>query len=379
MTNKLKNPLYISSPLLPDLQDFNNILRKIWDKRYVTNHGFYHNKLEMELKNKFSVPNLKIFNNGTIALLVALKMFDFNPGDEIITTPFTFAATPHSIIWNNLKPVFVDIEEESMNIDPESIEMAITPKTKAILAVHVYGNICNLEKLDYIAKKYNLKLIYDSSHAFNTMYKGKHIGLFGDASTFSFHATKLFNTIEGGAIITPNISDAEKLYMLRNFGIKNEEEIIDIGINGKLNEIQAAIGLLNLNIFEDEVQKRKILRQKYNKIFSNFKGILIQDDNINYTNSQQYYPIRIVETKFGTNRDKIYSELKRYNIFARKYFHPIATEYLPYKKYKIYSKHIEPIVHNIKNEVLCMPFHSLVSDEELTLIYKIFDHNYQNK
>lgn len=361
------NPLYVASPLLPQKEELFEMISDIFDSKYVTNHGPYHNELELKLQDVLDVPTAKLFNNGTIALLTALKMFDFPPGSEVITTPFTFAATAHAISWNNLVPVFADIDEETLTIDPDAIELAITEKTVAILAVHVYGNVCNLERISEIAEEYNLKVIYDAAHAFDVKVNGKGIGNYGDASAFSFHATKLYNTIEGGALVTPKESDAEKIYMLRNFGIKNEDEVIDIGINGKMNEIQAAIGLLNLKEYEKEKQFRSELRKKYNDIFSGIPGISTQKTPENITPSEQYYPL-LFNDSCPLSRDELYEKLKEENIFTRKYFNPICTDYTPYKDFKIFSKHEEPIAEKIKNNVLCLPFHSDVKDSHLTNI-----------
>lgn len=357
-------PLYVASPLLPQKEELFEMISDIFDSKYVTNHGPYHNELELKLQDVLNVPTAKLFNNGTIALLTALKMFDFPPGSEVITTPFTFAATAHAISWNNLIPVFADIDEETLTIDPDAIELAITEKTVAILAVHVYGNVCNLERISEIAEKYNLKVIYDAAHAFDIKVNGKGIGNFGDASAFSFHATKLYTTIEGGALVTPNEEDAEKIYMLRNFGIKNEDEVIDIGINGKMNEIQAAIGLLNLKEYQKEKQFRSELRKKYDDIFGAIPGILTQKIPKNITPSEQYYPL-LFNDSCPFSRDELYERLKKKNIFTRKYFNPICTDYTSYKDFKIFSKYKESVVERIKHNVLCLPFHSDVNDSHL--------------
>lgn len=366
-------PLYVSSPLLPDLNKFRSVLQGVWDSRHVTNHGPLHKQFEDRLRTTLKVPTAMLFNNATIGLLSALKMFDIEPGSEVITTPLTFAATPHAIAWNGLKPVFADVNEKTMTLDPESVRKAITSRTRAILAVHVYGTVCDVEELQKIAHEYNLRLIYDAAHAFGVEVDGKGIGTFGDASVFSFHATKLFNTIEGGAITTPSVNDASKIYMLRNFGIKNEEEVVDIGLNGKMNELQAAIGLLNLDIYRDEVQARSKLREKYDNIFSSIEGIVIQHKQTGVSRSEQYYPIRIISDLSNASRDSVYENLKQKGIFARKYFHPICTDFVPYQGFPIVTARRVAIVDTIKTQILCLPFHSGVTDDHVTVIKEAFD------
>lgn len=361
----MSRPLYVARPLLPDLNAFENILTEIWKSRVVTNGGSLHNKLEEEMQKYLDVPTAMLFNNGTMGLLVALKMFDFPAESEIITTPLTFAATAHAIKWNGFKPVFVDVDPETLTIDPASVEKAITAKTAAILAVHVYGTVCDVNALQIIADKHNLKLIYDAAHVFGATINNRSIGSFGDASVFSFHATKLFNTIEGGLIATPNAADRTKIYNLRNFGIKNEEEVVSIGLNGKMNELQAAVGLLNLPLVQEERSIRKALRSEYCERLKNVKGITLPPEQKNVVNSEQYFPVVINEEIFGRSRDDVYEALKKKKIFTRKYFHPICTEFLPYKDYKIVSVRENPYVNVVKHRVLCLPFHSGVDQSDI--------------
>ncbi|MBD3842000.1 MAG: DegT/DnrJ/EryC1/StrS family aminotransferase [Campylobacterales bacterium] len=371
MNNTDTQPLYVSSPLLPKLEDLHQYLDQIWESGHVTNNGPMNIRLEEELRKYLNVPTALTFNNGTIALLVALKMFDLKPSSEVITTPMTFAATTHAISWNGLTPVFADVLEKDLTIDPAAVEKAITPNTSAILATHVYGSICDYKALEAIAKKHDLKLIFDAAHAFGATIDGLPVGGLGDASIFSFHATKLFNTLEGGALTTPKVEDTELVYLLRNFGIKNEEEVTMVGINGKINEVQAAIGLLNLGLVQEEKEKRAELREAYNGILKNLPGITVQPMPKNVESSEQYYPIVIDKEKFGRSRDEIYEELKNEKIFARKYFHPICTDFEPYKDYKIVSVHNTPYVEKVKHEVLCLPFHGNVKKEHIEKIEKI--------
>ncbi len=364
-------PLYVAKPLLPDAAAMHAMIDQVWESGVVTNHGPLHEKLESLLLSELNVPMAKLFNNGTIALLAALKMFDLPRGSEVITTPLTFAATAHAIAWNGLKPVFADVDSRVWTLDPASVAQAITPNTSAILAVHVYGNVCDLAGLRDLAQMHGLKLLYDAAHAFGVTVDGEGIGNFGDATMFSFHATKLFNTIEGGALTTPRAEDARKIYMLRNFGIKNEDEVIDIGLNGKMNELQAAVGILNIEIYRDEMSKRALLRKKYNEILSNLPGVQLQVEQDNVSRSEQYYPVRITSNEFGRDRNQIYEELKAENIFARKYFHPICTDFEPYKNERIISSYQVPNASLLKDQVLCLPFHSGVSDEHIEVISRV--------
>lgn len=365
------DPLYVTFPVLPDLEALEPYLKSIWSSKWVTNHGHFHAELEERLQAELKVPTALVFNNGTIGLITVLKFFDFQPGAEIITTPFTFAATAHAISWNNLVPVFVDIDEATMTLDPASVEMAITDKTCAILGVHVYGNICDVSALGRIAAKHDLKVIYDAAHAFGVELNGCGIGSFGDATVFSFHATKLFNTLEGGCVTTSNAEDAQCIYWLRNFGIKDEETVVGIGINGKMNEIQAAIGLLNLDGYKGEQKVRSNLRQKYNQAFAELEGVSTPLTQMNVTSSEQYYTIRVNACKFGASRDQIYNALVEDNIFPRKYFYPICTDFSPYRDFRIISCFEQLMVENIKTEVLCLPFHSGVQDSDVERITNI--------
>lgn len=361
----MPRPLYVTQPLLPALDDAQQMLAEIWQSKILTNGGGFHQRLEGELRNYLDVPTAMLFNNGTIALLVALKFCDLPPGSEVITTPLTFAATAHAITWNGLIPVFVDVLPGTLTIDPASVEKAITSKTSAILGVHVYGTVCELDALQHVADTYGLRLIYDAAHAFGVTVNRRSIASYGDASVFSFHATKLFNTFEGGLIATAQQEDSELIYYLRNFGIKNEEEVVSVGINGKLNEFQAAIGLLNLPLIQKEKQLRANLRQCYRELLSELPGIQLQPDQPNVSSSEQYFPVVIDAVKFGRSRDDVYEGLKTRDIFARKYFHPICTDFAPYRTFPIHSVREKPYVNTVKTQVLCLPFHSGVTEVDL--------------
>lgn len=371
LKTKKDKKIFVTSPLLPNIEDVYSEIREIFDSKWLTNMGEKHKNLELALKNELKVKNLSLFNNGTIALLTAIKALNLPYGSEVITTPFTFAATPHSIVWNGLKPVFCDIEPNTMTIDPNKIEELITPNTSAILGVHVYGFPCDVEAIQKIADKHNLKVIYDAAHCFSTEINGRGIGTFGDISAFSFHATKLFNTIEGGALTYNDDSLDRKIYNLRNFGIRNEEVVEEVGINGKMNEFQAVFGLLNLKIYRKEQEKRQKLKELYDNELSKIKGIRIPKMPDNVTNSYQYYPI-IIEGDYPISRNEIYDRFKEENIFTRKYFYPACTDYDCYKNDLSVKLAKLPVTNNLKNKVLCLPYYgSLEKETAEYIIYKL--------
>ncbi len=361
----MARPLYVTRPLLPDLKDLQPVLDQIWQTRILTNGGPFHQNLERKMEEYLGVPCAMLCNNGTIALLLALKMMELPFGSEIITTPLTFAATAHVVSWNGFIPVFADVDPRTLTIDPASVEKAISSRTSGILAVHVYGTICDVNALQKIADKHGLALIYDAAHAFGATFDGRPIGSFGDASVFSFHATKLFTTLEGGLIATNRAEDKDTIYSLRNFGIKNEEEVVAVGINGKMNELQAAIGLLNLPLVEHERFMRARLRQRYCDLLSSIPGITLPIVQSGVQNSEQYFHIVVDPQLFGRTRDDVYEGLKQKGIYARKYFHPICTDFEPYRGYPIHSIRNEPHVSKVKFQVLCLPFHSGVEEEDL--------------
>lgn len=367
--------IYVTRPLLPNIKDYEKHIEDIWETQWLTNMGTKHNELEEKLSYELKVPNLSLFNNGTIALLVALKALELPYGSEIITTPFTFAATPHCIAWNNCKPVFCDIEPNTMTIDANKIESLITPNTSAILGVHVYGFPCDVEKIDKIAKKHNLKVIYDAAHAFSTEINGLGIGNFGDITMFSFHATKLFNTIEGGCLTYKNSEYIRKIYNLRNFGIQSEELVEAVGINGKMNEFQASMGLENLKIYRKEQEKRKIVKDFYDENLSKIKGIRIPNMPNGVTNSYQYYPI-IIEDEYPISRNELYDSLKKQNILTRKYFYPACHDYECYKNDLTVKLADLKVADDIKHRVLCLPYYGTLKENTLSTIVKIVKNNY---
>ena len=361
--------IFVTQPLLPDIDDYVSQTKEIFESKWLTNMGAKHNELEEKLKSVLKVPFGSLFNNGTIALLTALKAMDLPFGSEVITTPFTFAATPHCIVWNNCKPIFCDIEPNTMTIDADKIEDLITPNTSAILGVHVYGFPCNVEKIDKIAKKHNLKVIYDGAHVFSTEINGKGIGNFGDITMFSFHATKLFNTIEGGYLTYNDEKLVRKIYNLRNFGIQSEEIVEDVGINGKMNEFQAAMGLLNLKIFRKEQEKRAKIKALYDEHLSCVKGIRIPKMPDNATNSYQYYPI-VIEDDYPVSRNELYDRFKQENILTRKYFYPACHDYDCYKNDLSVKMADLSVVNDLKNRVLCLPYYGNLEKDVAEYICK---------
>jgi len=362
-------PIYVTRPLLPPLEELSRSLQDVWDAQWLANNGAKHKELESKLRDYLKVPRLSLFNNGTIALLVAIKALNLT--GEVITTPFTFAATAHSISWMGLEPVFVDIDRVTMCIDPNRIEEAITPRTSAIMPVHVFGTPSDVEAIAEIANRYNLKIIYDAAHAFGTEINGTGIGNFGDITMYSFHATKLFNSAEGGALACKSEEMKKKIDLLKNFGIKNEEEVIEVGINGKMNELQAAMGLAVLEHIEEERQKRAIIKQTYIENLKDIPGIKLMPDLPGVRSSYQYFAIRIDEEQFGRSRDNVYEELKKYNVYARKYFHPLCSNYECYKHLPSANQKNLPVANKIGNGVLSMPFYGGLTQKDVKRIAEI--------
>lgn len=350
-----KKTTYVTSSFIGDKRKIVENIYDCLESGMLTNEGIHLKQLEKELKGYLDVENISLFCNGTIALMVALKGLDLT--GEVITTPFTFPATVHALEWLGLTPVFCDIDIDTMCIDAEKIESLITDKTSAILGVHVYGMPCDVIKIGEIATKHKLKVVYDAAHSFLTRVNNKSIGVYGDVSMFSFHATKLFNTIEGGALIYNDKKLTEEFYLLKNFGIKTPEEVVLSGINGKMNEIQAIVGLENLHSLEIEIQKRRELFDFYNSELSNIDGIKLTAFPANTTPSFQYYPIRVLQNTTNTNRDRIFEELKMHNILARKYFYPLCSNYPIYSNIESAKKEFLPIANKTSEEILCLPFY----------------------
>jgi dTDP-4-amino-4,6-dideoxygalactose transaminase len=362
-------PIYVTRPVLPDLSRVQMKLREIWQSKWLTNCGPQHNLLEAALREKLKVPYLSLFNNGTIALITACQSLRLS--GEVITTPFTFAATPHVLTWNNIKPIFCDIDDATMNIDADKIESMITPQTTAILAVHVFGTPCDVDKIQQVADYYGLKVVYDAAHAFGVEIGGRSIGNYGDISMMSFHATKLYHTIEGGALMHNDANLKRRIDFLKNFGIKDEDTVVMPGINGKMNELQAAIGLLNLENVEEERQKRKTLIAVYREELSAVEGIRLPAVLENVKANSQYFVIRINEAIFGKSRDAVYDEFKKYNVFVRKYFHPLCSDYTCYRQLASSNPKNLPNAVRIAREVLSMPLYGELTEADVRKICAI--------
>jgi dTDP-4-amino-4,6-dideoxygalactose transaminase len=360
-----ENPIYVTRPMLPDLEEVNEQLYEIWQSQWLTNGGAKHQQLEEELRKILKVPSLSLFNNGTIALIVAIQSLRLS--GEVITTPFTFPATPHVLPWNDISPVFCDIDENTLTIDAEKLERMITPKTTGILGVHVYGMPCNVVSIQEIADRYGLRVIYDAAHAFGTEIDGVGIGTFGDISMFSFHATKLFHTLEGGALTFNNPQLKPRIDLLKNFGIKSEEEVVMPGINGKMNELQAAIGLINLRHIDEERTNRCEIVETYKKHLADIPGLKIFDIPERVRNSYQYFMIRI-GSEFGRSRDEVHTELKKYNIITRKYFYPLCSDYSCYRQLPSANPENLPVAHKVVKEVLCLPLYGNLDLEDVEKI-----------
>ena len=362
--------IYVTRPVFPTIEEVTAKLQDIWAAKWLTNNGPQHSMLEKELTQFLKVPYLSLFNNGTIALMVACQSLRLS--GEVITTPFTFAATPHVLSWNNIAPIFCDIDAETMNIDAEKIESMITPHTTAILAVHVFGTPCNVEKIQEIANRYGLKIIYDAAHAFGVEIGGRGIGNFGDISMFSFHATKLYHTVEGGALVHGDKNLKQRIDLLKNFGIKNEEEVVMPGINGKLDEIRAAIGRIMLNYVAEENQKRIALHKIYNEEFANVEGLkLMPVIAENVKRNYQYYVIRIDEKIFGRSRDEVYDEFKNFNVYTRKYFHPLCSDYTCYRQLNSARAENLPVANIVGQQVLSLPMYGGLSENDVRKICAI--------
>ena len=362
--------IFVTRPVFPTIEEVTAKLQEIWTAKWLTNNGAQHQMLEEELTQFLKVPYLSLFNNGTIALIVACQSLRLS--GEVITTPFTFAATPHVLSWNNIAPIFCDIDDETMNIDAEKIESMITPHTTAILGVHVFGTPCNVEKIQEVADRYGLKVVYDAAHAFGVEIDGKGIGNFGDISMFSFHATKLYHTVEGGALVHGDKNLKDRIDLLKNFGIKNEDEVVMPGINGKLDEVRAAIGRIMLNYVADENQRRMNLHKIYNEELSNVEGIkLMPAISENVKRNYQYFVIRIDEKIFGRSRDEVYDEFKNFNVYTRKYFHPLCSDYTCYRQLNSARAENLPVANIIGKQVLSMPMYGELSENDVRKICAI--------
>ena len=361
----MSQPIYVTQPVLPALKEFIPYLEQIWENKILTNGGPLHQQLEGELCEYLGVEYLSLYNNGTIALITALQAVDLKIG-EVITTPYTFLATAHAICWNNLTPVFVDVDPRTANIDPQKVEQAITDKTVAILPVHCYGIACDVEALQTIAQKHKLKLIYDAAHAFGAKYKGQSLLNYGDLSAVSFHATKVFNTFEGGAIVCHSAEMKQRIDQLRNFGIANETTVNDIALNGKLSEVHAALGLLQLKNIDQALQARGKVDHCYRELLAEVDGIRCMQRLHLEKDNYAYFPI-VVSEPYPLSRDQLFEKFKQHHIFARKYFYPLMTELSVYQQYQADT----PQAKLLSEQVLCLPMYPTLSAEDIYRIVQV--------
>ena len=359
--------ILVTQSSMPELDEYINEIKDIWDSKWLTNMGSKHKMLQSELKEQLDVENIDLLTNGHMALELTMQAMGLT--GEVITTPFTFASTTHAIVRNGLTPVFCDINENDYTIDVNKIESLITEKTSAIVPVHVYGNICDIEAIEKIAEKYNLKVIYDAAHTFGVKYKGKGIGSFGDASCFSFHATKVFNTIEGGAVCFKDKSLGEEIYNLKNFGIRGPETVSGVGANAKMNEFCAAMGLCNLKHIDDEISKRKAVVDRYKAHLSDVKGIKLSPVQKDVQGNCAYFPIVVDKDAFGKSRDEIFNYLADNGIYARKYFYPLTNSFDCYKDR--FDSGNTPVAQRISNDVLTLPLYADLSLDDVDRICKI--------
>jgi dTDP-4-amino-4,6-dideoxygalactose transaminase len=359
----------VTQPCLPPLDEFVPYLKQIWENKWLTNQGPLHTQLEKELAEYLGVKYLSLFANGTLALISALQAL--NISGEVITTPFSFVATTHALWWNKIKPVFADIEPEYLNIDPAKIELAITKKTSAILPVHVYGNPCQMERIQQIADKYNLKVIYDAAHAFGVKHHGTSVLNCGDLSVLSFHATKVYSTIEGGAIISHSAEMKHHIDNLKNFGFRGETIVEEPGINAKLNELQAAYGLLQLKYVDSFIAKRKEITIRYRQLLKDVPGIRMLNDMDGISHTYSYLPILIDPERYGKSRDDLYKALADNGIFSRRYFYPLISTFEPYQKFESSRKENLPVATNLAQKILCLPIYVNLEPDDIDRIVRI--------
>lgn len=359
----------VTKPALPPLDEFTGYLETIWENRWITNDGPFHQVFEARLCEYLRVPYISVFSNGTLALMTALRALNIT--GEVITTPFSFIATTHSIWWNNLKPVFVDIEPDHYNLDPQKIEAAITEHTTAIMPVHVYGNPCKVEEIEKIAEQYKLKVIYDAAHAFAVTRNNQSILNCGDLSILSFHATKVYNTIEGGAIVCKSAAMKHHIDNLKNFGYQDEVTVEEPGINAKMNELQAAYGMLQLKYVDTYIEKRKTIAERYRDTLRHIPGIRFPLPEAGVKEVFSYFPIEIDEIVFGISRDGLYEFLKLYGINTRRYFYPLISHFEPYRNYRSAQPANLPVAEKATARILCLPIYPDLTEQDVDLIVEL--------
>jgi dTDP-4-amino-4,6-dideoxygalactose transaminase len=361
-------PIFVTQPHLPPLSEFIPYLEKIWENKWLTNAGPFHHELEQALIKHLDVPQLALFANGTIALVVALQALRIS--GEVITTPYSFVATAHSLLWNGIKPVFVDIDARTCNLDPDRIEAAITPQTTAIMPVHCYGNPCDVKRIQQIADRYGLKVIYDAAHAFDVRYQGEALVKHGDLSMLSFHATKVFTTFEGGALVCPDAKLKQRIDYLKNFGIADEVTVVGPGINGKMNEIQSAFGLLQLSYLSEARAKRQAVDAHYRAGLKGLAGITHLSPPPETESNYSYFPI-LVGSDFKISRDEVYHRMRAENVFVRRYFFPLISEMPMYRGLSSAAQNNLPVASRVTQQVLCLPIHAELEEADVEKVIDI--------
>lgn len=365
-------PVYVTQPYLPPLEEFIPYLEKIWDNKILTNGGPFHKQLEQALCDYLGVEDIALFTNGTIALVTALQALRVT--GEVITTPYSFVATSHSLLWNGIKPVFVDIDRNTLNLDPAKIEAAITPQTTAIMPVHCYGHPCDVDAIQKIADNYNLRIIYDAAHAFGVKDAGGSVLRHGDLSVLSFHATKVFNTFEGGAIVCPDPKTKLRIDQLKNFGFVDEVTVVAPGINGKMSELNSAIGLLQLKHVDEAIAKRKVIDVTYRELLKDVKGIRCLQDAAETLANYSYFPI-LVEPEYPVSRDDLYQRLKDQNIYARRYFYPLISDFPMYRGLASAAQSNLPVACKTANEVICLPIYPMLEIDTQSQIVQLIQNS----
>ena len=365
----MNKPLNVTSPLLPDLDEFSQMLKVIWESKWITNNGYFHQQLEEALCAYLKVPYISLFTNGTLPLLTALQALRVS--GEVITTPYSFVATTHSIWWNGLRPVFVDIDPSNCGMDPDRIEAAITPRTTAIMPVHCYGKPCDIVSIQQIADKYGLKVIYDAAHCFGVEVNGKSILEYGDISTLSFHATKVYHTVEGGAMVVHDAATKQRIDYLKNFGFESETEVIAPGINSKLDEVRAIYGLLNLRQVDQAIEARHRVAIRYREALRSVHGIRYFDDMPGVRHNYSYFPIFVEASSYGMSRDELFNKLRQHNIISRRYFYPLISTFSTYRGLPSATSENLPNATRIANEVICLPIHHELSNEDVDKVIEV--------
>lgn len=358
-----KDIITVTSPLLPNLEEFHELLKEIWDSKWITNNGSFHQQLERALAEYLKVPYVSLFTNGTLPLITALQALRIT--GEVITTPYSFVATTHALWWNGIKPVFVDIDPKSGCLDPNKIEAAVTPRTTAIMPVHVYGKPCDVEAIQQIADKYGLKVIYDAAHAFGVEVDGKSILNAGDMSTLSFHATKVFNTIEGGAMVMHDEKTKQRIDYLKNFGFAGETEVVAPGINSKMDEMRSAYGLLNLRQVDAAIEARHQVAIRYREALRGVEGITYWEDMPGVRHNYSYFPIFVDAKKYGMTRDELYYKMREQGVWGRRYFYPLISTFSTYRGLESATPENLPVATKMADEVICLPMHHELSEEDI--------------